>query len=40
MSNPQPAASRRKISLGLYAVALALLAALLVRLNLIPPIMW
>jgi hypothetical protein len=40
MSNPQPDASRPRISLDLYAVALALLAALLVRLNLIPPIKW
>jgi len=40
MSNPQPAASRSRISLDWYAVALALLAALLVRLNLVPPIKW
>jgi hypothetical protein len=40
MSNAQPTASSRSISLDLYAVALALLAALLVRLNLIPPIKW
>ena len=36
---PQPAASSGP-SLDLYAVALALLAALLVRFNLIPPIKW
>jgi hypothetical protein len=35
----QPAASSGP-SLDLYAVALALLAALLVRFNLIPPIKW
>jgi hypothetical protein len=40
MSDPQPAPSRPRISLDVYAVALALLAALLVRLNLIPPIKW
>jgi len=40
MSNTQPTASRRGLSLDWYAVALALLAALLVRLNLIPPVKW
>jgi len=30
----------RRISLDIYAVALALLLALLVRLNLIPPVKW
>ena len=33
-------APRRGLSLDVYAVALALIAALLVRLNLIPPIKW
>jgi hypothetical protein len=44
MSNTQPASSQPPVSSGpsldLYAVALALLAALLVRFNLIPPIKW
>ena len=40
MSDPQPSASRRSLSLDWYAVALAILAALLVRLNLIPPVKW
>jgi hypothetical protein len=40
MLNTQPAPSRPGPSLDLYAVALALLAALLVRFNLIPPIKW
>jgi hypothetical protein len=43
MSNTEStetAVSRPGLSLDLYAVALALLAALLVRLNLIPPIKW
>ena len=40
MSDPQSTAPRRGLSLDWYAVALALLAALLVRLNLIPPIKW
>jgi hypothetical protein len=40
MSNAQPSASRRSLSLDWYAVALAILAALLVRLNLIPPVKW
>ncbi len=43
-SNAQPAQSQAAASSGpsldLYAVALALLAALLVRFNLIPPIKW
>ena len=34
------AAPRRGVSLDVYAVALALLLALLVRLNLIPPVKW
>ena len=42
--NDQPAESQPAISSGpsldIYAVALALLAALLVRFNLIPPIKW
>ncbi len=40
MSTDQPTQSRPGPSLDLYAVALALLAALLVRFNLIPPIKW
>jgi Zn-dependent protease len=44
MSNTQPAESQPATSsspsLDLYAVALAFLAALLVRFNLIPPIKW
>jgi hypothetical protein len=40
MSNTESAVSRPGPSLDLYAVALALLAALLVRFNLIPPIKW
>ena len=43
-SNDQPAESQAAISSGpsldLYAVALALLAALLVRFNLTPPVKW
>jgi hypothetical protein len=35
-----PAAPRRGISLDVYAVALALVLALLVRFNLIPPVKW
>jgi hypothetical protein len=34
------AAPRRRTSLDVYAVALALILALLVRFNLIPPIKW
>jgi hypothetical protein len=40
MSNAQSIASPRSLSLDWYAVAFALLAALLVRLNLIPPVKW
>jgi hypothetical protein len=43
-SSDHPAESQATISSGpsldIYAVALALLAALLVRFNLIPPIKW
>jgi hypothetical protein len=38
---PEATASpRRGVSLDVYAVALALVLALLVRLNLLPPIKW
>lgn len=37
---PEPTASRRGLSLDAYAVALALLLALLVRFNLLPAIKW
>jgi hypothetical protein len=37
---PEPTAPRRGLSLDVYAVALALLLALLVRLNVIPPVKW
>jgi hypothetical protein len=38
---PEPtAAPRRGISLDVYAVTLALALALLIRLNLIPPVKW
>jgi hypothetical protein len=40
MSESNSAAPRRSISLDIYAVSLALLLALLVRLNLIPPVKW
>jgi hypothetical protein len=40
MPEPTSAAPRRGISLDVYAVALALVLALLVRFNLIPPIKW
>jgi hypothetical protein len=40
MSNTTAAAPRRGISLDVYAVALALVLALLVRFNLIPSIKW
>ena len=40
MSEPKAAAPRRGLSLDVYAVLLALALALLVRLNLIPPIKW
>lgn len=36
----EPTAPRRGISLDVYAVALALALALLVRLNVIPPVKW
>jgi hypothetical protein len=37
---PGPTAPRRGVSLDVYAVALALLLALLVRLNVIPTVKW
>jgi hypothetical protein len=37
---PEPTAPPRGLSLDVYAVALALILALLVRLNLIPPVKW
>jgi hypothetical protein len=37
---PEPTAPRRGVSLDVYAVALALLLALLVRLNVIPAVKW
>jgi hypothetical protein len=37
---PEPTASRRGLSLDVYAVALALILALLVRLNVIPTVKW
>jgi hypothetical protein len=40
MPDSNSAAPRRGISLDVYAVALALALALLVRLNLIPPVKW
>jgi len=40
MSKTNTTASQRGISLDVYAVALALVLALLVRLNLIPPVKW
>ena len=40
MPNTQTATTRSSLSPDIYAVALALLAALLVRLNLIPSIKW
>lgn len=40
MSDTKGFALKGSLSLDLYAVALALLLAALVRLNLIPPIMW
>jgi hypothetical protein len=40
MPNPKPAPSPQFLSADILAVALALLAALLVRLNLIPPVKW
>jgi hypothetical protein len=40
MPNTQTPVTQRTLSPDIFAVALALLAALLVRLNLIPPIKW
>jgi hypothetical protein len=40
MPEANSAALRRGISLDVYAVALALALALLVRLNLVPPVKW
>jgi hypothetical protein len=40
MAKTQTAVARRTLSPDIFAVALALLAALLVRLNLIPSIKW
>jgi hypothetical protein len=40
MSDPANPPSRPRISLDIYAVALSLLLALLVRFNLIPPVTW
>ena len=40
MSESTSAAPRRGISLDVYAVTIALALALLVRLNLLPPIKW
>jgi hypothetical protein len=40
MSDAKSPTTKPRISLDVYAVALALLLALLVRLNLIPPIKW
>jgi hypothetical protein len=40
MPETKAATPRRGISLDVYAVTLALALALLVRLNLIPPIKW
>jgi hypothetical protein len=40
MPETNSAAPRRGLSLDVYAVSLALLLALLVRLNLIPPVKW
>jgi hypothetical protein len=37
---PEPTAGRRGLSLDVYAVALALILALLVRLNVIPTVKW
>jgi hypothetical protein len=37
---PEPTASKRGVSLDVYAVALALALALLVRLNVIPAVKW
>jgi hypothetical protein len=40
MPESRSAAPQRGISLDVYAVSIALLLALLVRLNLIPPVKW
>ena len=40
MPEPNGAPARRAISLDIYAVALSLILALLVRFNLIPPVKW
>ncbi len=40
MPNTETAVARRTLSPDLFAVALALLAVLLVRFNLIPPVKW
>jgi hypothetical protein len=40
MTESTSAAPRRSLSLDIYAVTLALILALLVRFNLIPPIKW
>jgi hypothetical protein len=37
---PDTTAPRRGLSLDVYAVTLALILALLVRLNVIPPVKW
>lgn len=37
---PQAPATRHRLSLDMYAVALALIAASLVRFNLIPTVRW
>jgi hypothetical protein len=37
---PEPTTPRRGISLDVYAVALAIILALLVRLNVIPTVKW
>jgi hypothetical protein len=37
---PEPTAPRRGLSLDIYAVALALILALLVRLNILPAVKW
>jgi hypothetical protein len=37
---PEPSAPRRGLSLDIYAVALALILALLVRLNILPAVKW
>jgi hypothetical protein len=40
MSEPSAIPAKRAVSLDIYAVALSLILALLVRFNLIPPITW